>query len=149
MCFFCRLVYRGLFFIYFLLFVFCFFLFPFILNLKRFDFHIDELQLWTLNLTLVPCFIQTSRVCMHVLLHALLLLQIRHCFALFPTHTQRTIGFARVLHRSASPDSSLKCLWQPSNPRLCPSLFLHLSLFDQVSDGCCRISLCLCSGVCP
>lgn len=59
------------------------------------------------------------------------------------------IGLAnRVLHRSASPDSSLKCPWQPPNP-LVSSLFLHLFLSGPASDGCCHISLPLSPGMLP
>lgn len=62
-----------------------------------------------------------SRV--HVLQHALVQLHLRLSPALSHTLTHQhiltcwDIGFARVLHRSASPDSSLKCPWQPPNPQ--------------------------------
>lgn len=62
-----------------------------------------------------------SRV--HVLQHALVQLHLRLSPALSCTLTHQhiltcwDIGFAGVLHRSASPDSSLKCPWQPPNPQ--------------------------------
>lgn len=60
------------------------------------------------------------------------------------THTHRVIGSAnRVLHRSVSPDSSLKCPWQPPPlPQPPRSLSSHtFFLAGQASDRYCHISL--------
>lgn len=84
-------------------------------------FYVDELQLWSLNLCT-----QTAPLCFNLhRVHACVTACVAVTMSFAPctqpgTHiTYWDIGLAsRVLHRSASPDSSLKCPWQPPNPQL-------------------------------
>lgn len=93
-------------------------------------------NLWTCALRLLDC-TSASRVWVHVLRHALVW-QRTHILTCWD------IGLAnRVLYRSASPDSSLKCPWQPPNPQLsfplCSCTFF--SLAEPLMDA--AIFLCL------
>lgn len=106
-------------------------------------FCVDELQRWSLNRCTgtapLYCTLSEGRLCC---------IRWRDCIYIFPhnthTHWEPCLGIGsanRALHRSASPDSSLKCPWQPPNLLApVPALLLHLFLSGRASDRCCRIS---------
>ena len=119
-------------------------------------FCVDELQLWSLNLCTEPPLLYSSPpgcecsvcCCMRWCDCTYVFSQLAHTHTHTHTHTHPhrltwDIGLAnRVLHRSASPDSSLKCPWQPPNPLLSfPLCSCTFFLSGRVPDGCCHISL--------
>lgn len=109
---------------------------------KHLIFCVDDLQLWSLNLCTETTLLYFNRQGVSACVTACV-----GVTALMPfpsTHTHWDIGLAnRVLHRSASPDSSLKCPWQPPNPQLsfplCSCTFF--SLAEPLMDA--AIFLCL------